>query len=311
MSVATRVMEQSAVVGKRSVLRNAVLIAGPTATGKSARAIATARESGGVIVNADSMQVYSVLSLLTARPGAEEMAVAPHRLYGHVHPSQPYSTGAWLRDVEALIETEVLGKGRPAIFVGGTGLYFRALTEGLAPMPAIPPAVRERWRQRLADEGGPALHRLLCERDPAAARRIGVEDGQRIVRALEVHEASGRPISAWQAERTRPLVDAGSAEKIVFEPDRAILAERIEARFDRMLEEGALDEVRALERLGLSPEMPAMKAIGVPELSDYLAGRISLAEAVARATAATRQYAKRQTTWFRHQLGAGWRRVRS
>ncbi|MCT7375065.1 tRNA (adenosine(37)-N6)-dimethylallyltransferase MiaA [Chelativorans salis] len=301
-------MERSAAAGRKIVLKGATLIAGPTASGKSAHALDIARRSGGVIVNADSMQVYSVLSLLTARPGADDLAVAPHRLYGHVHPGTPYSTGQWLRDVEALCASGELD-GRRAIFVGGTGLYFRALTEGLSPMPDVPTAVRRRWRQRLEEEGAAALHEVLGRSDPDAAARIRPSDGQRIVRALEVLEASDKPIGAWQAERSPPLVDGAAARKLVLEPERKMLASRIDQRFDRMMAAGVLEEVRALLSLDLPASMPAMKAIGVRELAAALNGQITLEEAVTRAKAATRQYAKRQMTWFRHQLGPDWQRV--
>lgn len=213
-----------------------------------------------------------------------------------------------MRDVEGLLGDPIL-RDRPAIFVGGTGLYFRALIEGLAPMPAIPEEVRAYWRGQLAEEGPEALHRILKEKDPETAARLRPTDSQRIARALEVVDASGRPISSWQKERTRPLVDVGSAEKIVLEPDRAVLARRISDRFDNMVAEGALDEVRALNALNLNPALPAAKAIGVPELTAYLAGEISLEEAAVRAKAASRQYAKRQMTWFRHQLGPDWKRI--
>ena len=290
------------------MLKGATLIAGPTASGKSARALELARRNGGVIINTDSMQVYSVLRLLTARPSEAEMAEAPHRLFGHVHPSQPYSAGGWTRDVEALLLDPIL-EGRPAIFVGGTGLYFRGLVEGLSPMPTIPDEVREHWRGRLAEDGPEVLHRILQERDPETAARLKPSDSQRIARALEVVEASGRPISSWQKERTVPLVDGESAEKIVLEPDRAALARRISDRFDAMLEQGAIEEVKALNALELDPAPPAAKAIGVPEITAYLAGEISLEEAATRAKAASRQYAKRQMTWFRNQLGPDWKRV--
>ncbi|WP_159591964.1 tRNA (adenosine(37)-N6)-dimethylallyltransferase MiaA [Chelativorans xinjiangense] len=301
-------MGGSAAAGRKIVLKGATLIAGPTASGKSAQALDIARRSGGVIVNADSMQVYSVLSLLTARPSAEDLAVAPHRLYGHVHPGAPYSTGQWLRDVEALCDSEELD-GRPAIFVGGTGLYFRALTQGLSPMPDIPPTVRRRWRQRLAEEGAAALHEVLGRSDAQAAARIRPSDGQRIVRALEVLEASGKPLGAWQADRSPPLVDNATARKLVLEPDREALASRIDDRFDRMMEAGVLEEVKTLLSLDLPASMPAMKAIGMRELAAALGGQMTLEEAVTRAKAATRQYAKRQMTWFRHQLGPEWQRV--
>ncbi|WP_246727763.1 tRNA (adenosine(37)-N6)-dimethylallyltransferase MiaA [Chelativorans sp. Marseille-P2723] len=290
------------------LLKDVTLIAGPTASGKSALALKLAREEGALIINADSMQVYAVLHILTARPSPEELAAASHRLYGHVHPGRPYSTGKWIRDVEGLIKKENLQK-RPVIFAGGTGLYFRALTEGLSAMPDIPDEVRMRWRAQLVREGASALHELLKEKDPVSAQRILPSDGQRIVRALEVLEASGQPIGHWQSQPARPVVDSLAARKIVLEPDRAELARRIDLRFDRMLAEGALDEVKALLALQLPPSMPAMKAIGVPELSAVLAGKISLDEARNRAKAATRQYAKRQATWFRHQLSARWQRL--
>jgi tRNA dimethylallyltransferase len=247
--------------------------------------------------------------VLTARPGADETARVPHFLYGHVHPSIPYSTGAWLRDVTRLIEEGVLS-GRPAVFVGGTGLYFRALAEGISDMPDIAPSVRERWRYELKEQGAERLHRILMREDSAAAMQLRPTDGQRIVRALEVLDASGRSILEWQAARGQPLIDRDSARFLVIEPDREALVARIEARFDRMLDKGALDEVRQLTALALDPSLPAMKAIGVRELQAALAGQMSFAEAIERAKIATRQYAKRQATWFRHQLGSHWRRLR-
>ncbi|CDX13027.1 delta(2)-isopentenylpyrophosphate tRNA-adenosine transferase [Mesorhizobium sp. ORS 3324] len=290
-------------------VENAILIAGPTASGKSALALDIAERKGGVIVNADSMQGYSVLDVLTARPSAADTARVKHYLYGHVHPSTAYSTGAWLRDVTGLIAEGALS-GRPAVFVGGTGLYFRALAEGISDMPDIPPSVRERWRYELKEQGAERLHRVLMREDSAAAMQLRPTDSQRIVRALEVLDASGRSILEWQAARGQPLIDRGSASFLVIEPDRSELVARIEARFDQMLDKGALDEVRRLTALGLDPDLPAMKAIGVRELQAALAGQVSFPEAIERAKIATRQYAKRQTTWFRHQLGADWRRLR-
>jgi tRNA dimethylallyltransferase len=308
MSVTTSGMGGFAQKDDGEALRSAILIAGPTASGKSALALELARALDGAIVNTDSMQVYSVLDRLTARPGAEELSAAPHLLYGHVHPAQPYSTGHWLRDVGELIRAGAFAKRRP-IFTGGTGLYFKALTEGLSQMPEVPAATRALWRGRLAGEGAAALHRLLGERDPAAAARIRPSDGQRIVRALEVLDASGRSILDWQGKRGRPLVDAASAAKIVIEPDRAELARRIGERFAKMADEGALAEVEALLALDLPPSMPAMKAIGVAELRAAIEGTATLPEAIERASAATRRYAKRQSTWFRTQLGPEWRRI--
>ena len=289
-------------------IRRAVLIAGPTASGKSALALRIAAEIGGVIVNTDSMQVYDVLRVLTARPDAEETARVPHRLYGHVPPSVSYSTGRWLDDVRAVMEEDAIS-GRPLVFTGGTGLYFRALTRGLSPMPRVPDATRERWRSRLAEEGAETLHRILQSEDPAAAATIRPADGQRILRALEVREASGRSILDWQAEAGTPLVDEGHAERYLVMPDRGFLNARIEDRFDRMVEAGALDEVRALNALKLDPALPAMKAIGVRELTSVLENRSSLEDAINLAKTATRQYAKRQMTWFRNQLGEGWKVV--
>lgn len=309
MSVATSDMRDIR-QAQAEPLRNAILIAGPTASGKSALALDLARETGGIVVNADSMQVYAVLDRLTARPGAGELAQAPHRLYGHVSPAEPYSTGRWLADVAALARAE-LGAGRRAVFVGGTGLYFKALTEGLSEMPDIPEEVRAAWRARLAQEGAPALHRLLAGRDAEAAARIRPADGQRIVRALEVLEASGRPIGAWQGARGAPLVDVASATRMVIEPDRAVLAARIDARLRQMAEQGALEEVRALLAMRLAPAMPAMKAIGVREFAAVLEGASTLGAALEAASAATRRYAKRQSTWFRHQLDPGWTRIAS
>ncbi len=297
-------------------MKNAILIAGPTASGKSALALDLAERSGGIIVNTDSMQGYSVLDVLTARPSAAELARVPHFLYGHVHPSVAYSTGAWLRDVTKLIDDGTFSERpdgtfseRPVIFVGGTGLYFRALAEGISDMPEIPQSIRDRWRHELKEQGAARLHGILLREDSAVAMQLKPTDSQRIVRALEVLDASGRSIADWQAARGGPLIDRGSARFLVIEPDRAELVERIEARFDRMLDKGALDEVKRLVALGLDPDLPAMKAIGVRELQAAMAGRLSFPEAIERAKIATRQYAKRQATWFRHQLGPEWQRL--
>lgn len=290
-------------------VKNAILIAGPTASGKSALALDLAERRGGVVVNTDSMQGYSVLDVLTARPEAADLARAPHYLYGHVHPATAYSTGAWLRDVMKLIEDGTFSE-RPVIFVGGTGLYFRALAEGISEMPDIPQRVRDRWRYELKEQGAVKLHSLLLREDSAAAMMLKPTDSQRVVRALEVLDASGRSILEWQAERGQPLIDRESARFFVIEPDRAALVARIDKRFDQMLDKGALDEVKRLAALGLDPELPAMKAIGVRELQAAMAGEIGFPEAIERAKIATRQYSKRQTTWFRHQLGPEWLRLR-
>jgi tRNA dimethylallyltransferase len=301
-------MENSGQAGEGRV-KNAILIAGPTASGKSALALDLAERKGGVIVNTDSMQGYSVLDVLTARPVAADLARAPHFLYGHVHPATAYSTGAWLRDVMKLIDDGTFS-GRPVIFVGGPGLYFRALAEGISEMPDIPQRVRDRWRYELKEQGAVKLHGLLLREDSATAMTLKPTDSQRIVRALEVLDASGRSIREWQAERGQPLIDRETARFFVIEPDRTALVGRIEKRFDQMLDKGALDEVKRLSALGLDPELPAMKAIGVRELHAAMAGEIGFPEAIERAKIATRQYSKRQTTWFRHQLGSEWLRLR-
>ena len=288
--------------------RDAILITGPTASGKSALAVRLAGEHGGVVVNADSMQVYDTLNVLTARPQPADMGGIEHRLYGHVPAGSAYSTGDWLREAQAVI-AELRARDRLPVFVGGTGLYFRALTGGLSDMPAIPGEVRERLRGRLEEEGAEALHRLLSARDPETAARLMPGDGQRIVRALEVLEATGKSILAFQSSSGPAAVDPARAEKIVVLPDRAVLADRIDRRFAAMLETGAVEEVKALLSQNLSPAMPAMKAIGVPQIAAMLAGKMSEAEVVARGAAATRQYAKRQMTWFRNQLDESWRRI--
>lgn len=267
-----------------------------------------ARATGGAIVNADSMQVYGVLRVLTARPGAEDLSQAPHHLYGHVDPATPYSTGAWLRDVEQLVRSGAL-QGRRPIFVGGTGLYFRALLGGLSEMPEIPAGIRAQWRSALLAQGPERLHDLLAARDPETASRLRPTDGQRIARALEVIDASGRSIRAWQDQVSAPLVDPATATRLVVEIDRGLLHRRIDARLEQMVGQGALEEVRRIRALALDPALPATKAIGVPEFAAHLDGTLALTEAVTRAQAATRQYAKRQLTWFRNQLGPEWTRL--
>ncbi len=251
------------------------------------------------------MQVYDVLKVLTARPSDADMNRIPHFLYGHVPAAQPYSVGRWSRDVETLLREGDMA-GRTVIFAGGTGLYFKALLGGLSSMPAIPEAVRNHWRERLSREGSAILHAELQRCDPAVAARLKAGDGQRIVRALEVFEATGRSISAFQDGRGKALVDGNAVRKIVFRPDRDVLRQRIRARFENMMAGGAVEEVEALLALELAPDLPAMKAIGVREIAAFLAGRLSVDEAVERAAIATRQYAKRQMTWFRNQFGDDW-----
>ncbi|WP_439627738.1 tRNA (adenosine(37)-N6)-dimethylallyltransferase MiaA [Shinella sp.] len=288
--------------------RDAILITGPTASGKSALAVRLAREHDGVVVNADSMQVYDTLNILTARPQPQDMGGIDHRLYGHVPAGAAYSTGDWQREATGLV-AELRARGKLPVFVGGTGLYFRALTGGLADMPVIPDDVREGVRGRLAAEGTEALHRDLAERDPQTAARLKPGDGQRILRALEVLETTGRSISTFQAAAGPAVIDPERAEKIVVLPDRAVLATRINRRFATMLTSGAVEEVKALLALDLPPAMPVMKAIGVPQIAAMLAGEMSEAEVIERGAAATRQYAKRQMTWFRNQLDESWQRI--
>lgn len=285
--------------GARTV--RAVLIAGPTASGKSALALALAERIGGTIINADSMQVYGDLRIITARPTPDEEARVPHRLYGHVDAAVNYSAGQYLADAGAALD-EVRRSGGAAIFVGGTGLYFKAMTAGLAAVPPIPPEVREAVRERLARHGAATLHAELSGRDPRAAARLNPNDRTRVARALEVVAATGRSLIDWQTEGLPPLIDA-AAPRVFIAPDRAVLYARIDARFDAMVEAGALDEVRKLSARGLDPLLPAMKAHGVPWLIRHLAGEITIEEAARHGKLDTRHYAKRQFTWFRHQLG--------
>ncbi len=287
---------------------DAVLITGPTASGKSELALAIAGRFGGTVVNCDSMQVYRELRILTARPGEAECAVAPHRLYGHVPAAQAYSAAAYVADAAA--ELRQIRKARQiAVFVGGTGLYFRALEGGLSPMPRIDPQIRQRWRDFALRHSG-RLHEELARRDPAAAARLSPGDRQRLTRALEVFEATGELILALQKRASGRNWLAGLAvERVVVDPPREILKQRIEARFDEMLAAGAIEEVAALIELGLPLALPAMRAIGVREISAYLDNRISLAEARERSIIATGQFAKRQSTWLRNQLHGEWKYI--
>jgi tRNA dimethylallyltransferase len=285
----------------------AVLIAGPTASGKSALALVLAEKYGGVIVNADSMQVYRDLRIITARPSLDEEARAPHRLYGHVDAAENYSVGRWCVDVQATL-AEAERAGRMAIVVGGTGLYFKALTQGLAAVPPTPAEIRVAVRARLAANGAQSLHAELQQRDPAMAVRLKPGDGVRVARALEVFEATGRSLAEWQRDGMRGILKPEHAVKIFLMPDRAELHRRIDARFDVMLGAGALDEVRALDARGLDPLLPAMKAHGVPWLRRYLRGEITLETAAVGAKQDTRRYTKRQLTWFRNQM-PGWTRA--
>jgi tRNA dimethylallyltransferase len=287
----------------------AILIAGPTASGKSALALRLAQAVGGVVVNADSMQVYAGLRLLSARPSEREMEGVEHRLYGHVDPAAPYSAGHWLREVEPLL-AELRRRDRVPVVCGGTGLYFRALLGGLDDMPEVPGEIRARWRGRALVETPEVLHRELERRDPEAARRIRPSDPTRIVRALELVEATGRPLADIRRNAGRSLVAAEGVVRLVLAPERSVLRTRIAARFDAMLADGALAEALAFRARG-SEAFGGLgaQAIGLRELLAHADGEISLGAARDLAVTRTRQYAKRQETWFRNQFGADWRRL--
>lgn len=278
----------------------ALVIAGPTASGKSGLALAVAEEFGGTVINADSMQVYDVLRVLTARPAPADESRAPHRLYGVLPPAQACSAALW-RDMAAAEVAAAWAAGRLPIVVGGTGLYLRALQQGLSPIPEIPDAIRQAARAGLAELGNARFHALLAERDPVMAARLAPGNSQRLVRALEVLEATGRSLADWQAEPAEGGITARWLT-VALLPPRDTLNAACDGRFRRMVEDGALDEVRALMALGLDPALPAMKALGVPELIACLRGTSGLDDAIAAAQRATRAYAKRQLTWFRHQL---------
>ncbi|WP_448045133.1 tRNA (adenosine(37)-N6)-dimethylallyltransferase MiaA [Bradyrhizobium liaoningense] len=279
----------------------AVLIAGPTASGKSALALELALATGGIVINADSMQVYRDLRIITARPTAADEALVPHRLYGHVDAAVNFSAGAWVSDAAKALD-EARARGRLPIFIGGTGLYFKALTAGLSVVPPIPAEVREDVRARLERNGVEALHAELGRRDLAAAERLNLRDRTRIARALEVIEATGRSLLDWHREGQPPLLPKDSFRAVFLAPERDDLYARIDARFDAMLGAGALREVERLAARHLDPLLPAMKAHGVPALIRHLRGELSLEEAASIGRADTRHYAKRQFTWFRHQL---------
>ncbi|WP_172123638.1 MULTISPECIES: tRNA (adenosine(37)-N6)-dimethylallyltransferase MiaA [unclassified Devosia] len=285
--------------------RRAVLIAGPTASGKSALALELARAQGGVIINADAMQVYDTLRVVTARPSADEEALAEHRLYGVVPARVRFSTGQWLGAVRQV--TEEIDPERALFFVGGTGLYFDALLNGFADIPPIAAELVLQVQQEIQALDAAGRLTLLEAEDPVSAARLGVADPQRLTRALAVKRATGRTLSSFQDAPQAALLGGFEVERMVLDPDRQVLRERIARRFAAMFESGAVEEVQALRAQELDPSLPVMKAIGVPEIGDWLEGRSSKEEAVRLATIATQQYAKRQRTWLRNRF-ADWPR---
>ncbi|MGP1284011.1 MAG: tRNA (adenosine(37)-N6)-dimethylallyltransferase MiaA [Parasphingopyxis sp.] len=280
------------------------LIAGPTASGKSSLAMRIAERTGGVIVNADSAQVYRDLRVVTARPSAAEEAALPHRLFGYVDGADACSAARWAGDARAEIAA-AHREGRPAILVGGTGLYHRTLLDGIAPIPEIDAGIRTEIRALpVAD-----AHAALQREDPASAQRLNPTDTSRIARALEVIRSTGRPIGAWQREKRGGIAGEIRLAPLILLPDRDWLYERCDRRFADMIESGAVDEVRRLLDRGLDPALPVMRAIGVPEIAAFLAGDTDRDETVAAAAQATRRYAKRQYTWFSNQPPADWPRI--
>jgi tRNA dimethylallyltransferase len=279
------------------------LIAGPTASGKSALALKLAENARGSIINADASQLYRDLRVLSARPSAEEEARAPHHLFGYLDGAEPASAAHWAEDAKAAI-AEVHGEGRLPILVGGTGLYLRTLLDGIAPVPEIDPGIRAAVRALPVEEA----HAALMSEDPQAAARLAPADSSRIARALEVVRSTGRPLAHWQAAREGGIAGQVRLIPLILLPPRDWLYARCDARFEAMLEEGAVEEVRALCARGLAPSLPVMRAIGVPEIMAWLAGEIDRPTMLASARQATRRYAKRQYTWFRHQPPPEWER---
>lgn len=282
-----------------------ILIAGPTASGKTALAIEIAKANHAEIINTDSMQVYQELQVITARPSAEEEAECPHHLFGYISGREDYSVGRWLEDAEKTLNS-CRSNGNKTVFVGGTGLYFNNLIGGLSPIPEIEPEIRDKWRNGFpgsVDE----LHQQLARLDPKMASLLEPADRQRITRALEVIESTGKSISFWQNLPVKPVLpETLGIKKILLMPERTLLHERIEKRFDQMVDTGGLDEVAYLLEQEISADKPIMKAIGVPQLASYLRKECTLSAAVEKAKAATRQYAKRQSTWFRNSFDSSW-----
>lgn len=285
----------------------AFLIAGPTASGKTALAIEIAQHVGGAVVNADSMQVYRDFRILTARPSPQEEARAPHYLFGHVDAAVNFSVGRWLADFAATL-AELDANGLTPVVVGGTGMYFKAALQGLSDIPVVPDAVRDAVRAAAMGKTPQQLHAELSARDPQTAIRLRPTDPQRILRALEVFAATGKPLAVYQASREPPLLDISACRCVFLAPERTALYTRIDRRYENMIAAGALDEVRALQQRGLDPALPAMRAHGAPHLMAFLDGELSLAEAIDRGKSDTRHYARRQFTFARHQLpGFDWR----
>ncbi|MBN9260630.1 MAG: tRNA (adenosine(37)-N6)-dimethylallyltransferase MiaA [Hyphomicrobium sp.] len=284
-----------------------ILIAGPTASGKSALALEMAERHGGAVLNADSMQVYRELRILTARPTPEEEARAPHRLFGHVSVRDAYSVGRWLDDVAGALAW-CAGAGYRPIIVGGTGLYFKALLEGLAPIPSVAPEIRAHWRREAGVRTAPELHKVLAVRDPEMAARLDPGDTQRIVRALEVIDSTSVSLAEWQRRPGTPLIREHEAECYVVSRSREEVRRRVDTRFDAMMAAGALEEARAIAALDLDPELPAARAHGLRPLLAYLRGKMTLDAAVEAGKLETRQYVKRQEIWLRRNMIA-WKSV--
>jgi tRNA dimethylallyltransferase len=283
-----------------------ILIAGPTASGKSALALRLAERFGGAVINADSMQVYRDLRILTARPSPQEEAAVPHLLFGHVDGAVNYSVGRWLDDLRAALD-DVRARGLVPIITGGTGLYFRTALLGISDMPAVPEDVRARLRAEAEGQTPQELYMKLAARDPATAARLRPTDPQRILRALEIFEATGRPLSSFQTVRERAALEPYDCTGFFLAPSREEVYARIDARFDKMMDSGALEEIRALGERSLDPALPVMRAHGAPALLAYLDGRLTREEAVSRGKLDTRHYVKRQFTFARHQLpGFAW-----
>ncbi len=284
-----------------------ILIAGPTASGKSALALHLAERVGGVVINADASQVYACWRVLSARPGAKDLARVPHLLYGHVSCAEVHSVGAWLRDIAPLL-ADLARHGRRPVIVGGTGLYLSALTEGLAEVPAIPPEVRTRSEAILREQGLGALAAALERLDPVTSARIDRANPMRVQRAWEVATGTGRGLADWQATRAAPLVDPATAVRLVLAPETSRLNGRIETRFRKMISDGAIDECASFRASGLDRSLPSARALGARELMAFLDGVLDLDKAVEQAVTATRQFAKRQRTWFRNRM-SDWQRI--